>query len=88
MTGSAVAHASGKAGKSNAKSSDTSAMEQVVGYSLLAINPRTGDFQQAWVRDAAGKLRIVSAGDRIGSLQVLRVDGDKGEVLTAAGVIR
>lgn len=62
--------------------------EQLMGYSLLAINPRVGDFQQAWVRDSAGRLQIVSSGDRLGSVQVLRIDGAKGEVQTAAGVIR
>jgi hypothetical protein len=62
--------------------------EMVIGYTLLAINPRTGDFQQAWVRDGAGKLQIVGAGDRLGSLQVLRIDGLRGEVVTGAGVIR
>lgn len=62
--------------------------EQVMGYTLLAIHPRTGDFQQAWVRDSKGQLRIVSAGDRVGSLAILKVDGKRGEVHTAAGVIR
>ncbi|MDF2461832.1 MAG: hypothetical protein K0Q43_67 [Ramlibacter sp.] len=60
----------------------------LVGYTLLAINPRTGDYQQAWVRDALGKLQIVGKGDRLGTLQVLRVDGARGEVLTPAGIIR
>lgn len=59
-----------------------------MGYTLLAINPRTGDFQQAWVRDSQGKLQILSKGDRLGSVQVLRIDGEKGEVVTAAGVVR
>ena len=62
--------------------------EQVLGFTLLAINPHTGDFQQAWVRDAKGKLQVLSAGDRLGALQVLRIDGAKSEVVTTAGVIR
>ena len=60
----------------------------MLGFTLLAINPHTGDFQQAWVRDAKGKLQVLSAGDRLGALQVLRIDGAKSEVVTTAGVIR
>lgn len=71
-----------------AKQKQPEALEQLVDYTLLAINPRSGEFQQAWVRDSKGKLQILSKGDRIGQLRVIRIDGGRGEVVTGAGVIR
>lgn len=77
-----------KAESASVSTASASNAEQVVGYTLLAIQPRQGEFQQAWVRDPKGVLTIVSPGDRVGGLQVIRIDGKRGEVLTAAGVIR
>lgn len=57
-------------------------------YRVMSIWPRSGDFQQAWVRDPKGKIHILQAGDSIEGTTVVSVDFKQYVVRTAQGQIR
>ena len=57
-------------------------------YKIESIYPRTGEFQQAWVRDGAGRLRVVRAGDTLDGLRIESVDFKQHAVKTSDGTIR
>lgn len=65
-----------------------SKLGRLSGFTVLAIEPKTGDHQQAWVRDAAGKMFIVREGDSIQGARVTSVRFSDGIVQTVAGDIR
>lgn len=61
---------------------------RLTGYKVVAIEPRSGEHQQAWIRNAEGRLFIVRAGDRLEGARVNSVSFDLGAVTTDRGVIR
>lgn len=58
------------------------------GYKLMSIWPKTGEFQQATVKDPNGANHVVRAGDRIAGVRVQSVNAASYEVETEAGFIR
>jgi hypothetical protein len=58
------------------------------GYRLMSIWPKTGDHQQATVKDASGANHVLRAGDVIAGSRVRAVNALKYEVETDAGFIR
>lgn len=61
---------------------------RMISYSLLAIEPKHGAYQQAWIRDASGRVRIVGKGDVIDGARVTEVQFARGRVMTDRGEIR
>ncbi|MDO9099719.1 MAG: hypothetical protein Q7V53_03095, partial [Caldisericota bacterium] len=66
----------------------TNDLGRLLNYTLLAIEPKHGSFQQAWVRDATGKVRIVAKGDLIDGARVTDVQFALGRVMTDRGEMR
>lgn len=58
------------------------------GYKLMSIWPKTGEFQQATVKDLKGANHVVRAGDSIDGIRVRSVNAASYEVETDSGVIR
>lgn len=58
------------------------------GFKVLAIEPKSGDHQQAWIRGRDGKMYIVREGDTFQGARVMAVRFDDGAVKTTAGDIR
>jgi hypothetical protein len=61
---------------------------RLTGYKVLAIEPRSGEHQQAWIRNPEGRMFIVRAGDSLEGARVKSVSFDLGIVTTERGVIR
>lgn len=85
----AAASGAGVAPSASAKAERSSADEaSLTSYSIVSIYPRSGDYQQAWVRDPAGRIHVVRAGDLLAGIKVVAVDFREHVVKTAAGQIR
>lgn len=63
-------------------------MGRLTAYSILAFEPKVGDFQQAWVRDSSGKVLILSKGDSFEGARVTSINFAEGVVKTTRGEIR
>lgn len=63
-------------------------MGRLTAYSILAFEPKVGDFQQAWVRDSSGKVLILSKGDSFEGARVTSINFSEGVVKTTRGEIR
>lgn len=57
-------------------------------YRLMSIWPKTGEFQQATLKDGAGANYVVRAGDTLGGARIKSVDALTFTVETDAGFIR
>lgn len=58
------------------------------GLSVRSIYPTSGPNAQAWLSDSNGKVEIVRVGESLRSgPQVISIRGEKGEVLTSAGLV-
>lgn len=58
------------------------------GFKVLAIEPKSGDHQQAWIRGRDGNMYIVREGDAFQGARVMSVRFDEGAVKTTSGEIR
>lgn len=58
------------------------------GLKVQSIYPQSGPNAQAWVKDSSGRTEIVRVGDFLrGGAMVTAIIGEKGHVVTAAGLI-
>lgn len=57
-------------------------------YKIVSIYPRTGEFQQAWLRAPSGRIVVVGAGDELDGAKVQSVDFVQHVVKTSQGQIR
>jgi hypothetical protein len=57
-------------------------------YRIESIEPKYGEFQNAWIRSRSGQLRVVTSGDSVDGARILKVDGSSYTVQTTQGVIR
>lgn len=58
------------------------------GYTVLAIEPKTGDHQQAWIRGSDGRMYIVREGDSFQGARVTSIRFADGAVKTTVGDVR
>lgn len=66
---------------------DEGTMGRLTGYKVLAIEPKVGEHQQAWIRGRDGKLYIVREGESFQGARVTSVLHADGAVKTTAGEI-
>jgi hypothetical protein len=76
------------AAKSSPKVVSQQDLGRLTGYKVLAIEPKSGDHQQAWIRGHDGKIHIVREGDAFLGSRVTSVRFADGAVKTTAGDIR
>jgi len=84
----APAKPAGSLGSSVASGVPVVALGRLTGFKVMAIEPKSGAHQQAWLRDPEGKLFIVREGDSFQGARVRSVSFVDGLVATDAGYIR
>jgi hypothetical protein len=80
--------ATGTATAAKPSPQNAAALDVLNQYRVMSIWPRSGDFQQAWVRDPKGRIHVLQAGDSIEGTTVVSVDFKQYVVRTAQGQIR
>jgi hypothetical protein len=65
-----------------------SAVASLTSYRIVSIYPRSGEFQQAWLRAPSGRMVVVGVGDELDGARVQAVDFTQHVVKTSQGQIR
>lgn len=74
--------------KGNAEVAEKTAAGVLSSYKIESISPQHGEHQMAWVRNSAGHLKVISAGDTYEGMRVQKVDASRFVVQTSQGEIR